>query len=433
MTLLGGAQGEGVVTIGSAGNNAAAIVGQSGGNATFQLRKSETGTSFLYFLNVDGSPSDGDYYFVHQNDENFGLKRHDGVDGRNILFVSDDTNLQLLSGAQGGHNVYIGPSSGPAYNSNLHIGQNLANSALFMRKAEGGTATIYFYNVDTTASSGDYFLQQESDEDFSLQRHDGTDWRQIVRITDDTAMTLLGGAQGFATVAVGNNSQGARLSIGAFGGNADLYLQKSDGGSSNILFNSITSALSDGDFRLIQFSNETLGLERHDGTDWRSILYVNDDTAMTLLGGAQDTWSITLGNASEAGELLPGLDSVVNIGDDTTRFHTIFMDGYAVGFLDSDTNLTLSANETYLEAASATQRITLPDAATVGAGQTFFIDLQVAHSTGEIKNQSGDTINDNDKSGTGITSSPVGLYILVSDGVSNWEMHGPITRVDTAG
>lgn len=219
---------------------------------------------------------------------------------------------------------------------------------------------------------------------------------------------------------------------GSGGGTVDVYLlSDATAGQGRVFWNKTSTTQTTGDFLDAHGADEVLRRYYYDGTAVRVLAKYTDDQNITFMEGAQADGTITIGpGATYTIDLVGGYDLGLNIGTDAIRIGDLFYHVANFGYVADNTNYAFGRDAAFLEANSATQVITLPDAGTAGEGTIYYIDCQTTHTSGSLKNSAGDTINDNDKSSTGFPLS-VGLWMAVSDGVTNWELFGPVTRPDT--
>lgn len=176
--LFDEAQGTGTLYLGNASQGVWTYEGLSGGNVTHIFGKSVGGTTALLFRSVFNADTDGDFRIEHDASEAFFLQRHDGVANRNILATSDDTNLALLSGAQGSSTVTIGGSV------------NATDEAiLVLASGNSGLPAIHFDDqfsrLEWSASNLEFRTYVEATEEFTV----GVD-----------AITMLSTVNGLVTV-----------------------------------------------------------------------------------------------------------------------------------------------------------------------------------------------------------------------------------------
>lgn len=369
--------------------NAAHTLGDNSGSPTQTFLKSETGDSVLWWLNVDSTPSAGDWRDRHASNETRLWEYYDGAGWLAVITGTSDVSLAFLGGASGaatiGYGNFVTPANVTHYNFvgaagtvawAAHNGTNSfdgglryaagtgvitirasnadvlyvtsggiykaggvgavggtsdrwstvwADAATFTNtltldaaspvatfgsgagsptgtwiKADAGTTLLYFLNVDGTPSAGDFAIAHTSIEDLRFSVHDGTAFRQAITISDENNLRLLLDAQDTATLWLGNDSQGVWTYEGVSGGNVTHIYGKSAVGTTDLLFRSVFNAETDGDHRLQHGSGEAFRGSRYDGVGWREWLGVTDDTAMTLLAGAQGSSTVTIGGTVNA-------------------------------------------------------------------------------------------------------------------------------------
>ena len=192
-----------------------ATFGSYGGSPTQTFAKSAGGTSYQYFLAVDGTPSSGDKLVSHAADESLRIDSHDGVAFRNVVNVVNDADVRWYDGAQSVATTYIGNAS---YGVWTYEGVSGGDVTHVFGKAVGGSTYLLFRSVFNADTTGDNRFAQGTDEVMAWQVHDGTDFRDAIRVFNAANMALLGGAQGPSNVTIGgtvNATDEATLTLAA--------------------------------------------------------------------------------------------------------------------------------------------------------------------------------------------------------------------------
>ena len=402
--------------------------GITAGSPEFRLLKGPTGLGTFTFFDTDTTPSTADFQLAHSTGENWSVARHDGVAFRDMLLLVDDTDLRVMSGAQaaalltlgnpsfatGDEAVLLllgGATSEPAiqffdpdnaitfdvlngqFEWSVGGGQEMVLSSTTLTlpgnnltmggtspvltmgdgvtagtpqhnfiKGPTGSTVVNFFDTDAAASVTDYRIQHNTAEDWLLEYHDGVAFRHTMIVRSDANVQIMGQAQAAASLAVGNSGfstadeavillhggatstpgiqfidSGNQLVFTEAGQRYDLRIagtdflrveptnlvllhtsslfQMGDGvttgsptfnilkgptGESAIAFFQTNTSPSLGDAKFTHDSGEILALFHHDGADYRNVQQWTSDAAMDLLGEAQASATVTVGNSAFA-------------------------------------------------------------------------------------------------------------------------------------
>jgi hypothetical protein len=83
-------------------------VGDATGAPLLRIIKGAASVAGVEYFSGDTVASVGDWRLLHDANENFLFDRHDGTAFRGVIFGVDDTDLRLMSGAQGSSTLQIG-------------------------------------------------------------------------------------------------------------------------------------------------------------------------------------------------------------------------------------------------------------------------------------------------------------------------------------